>query len=361
MEPDAGDSWQVQEDLAVRRSSRLRNRWLPWRFFSPEFCVLAALALVGFGVNALTRMGGTGGSSESDLAIHTCRIEGLALSCDGRTAASASRDGTVRVWDLATRRELGVVIRGVGGFSCVAFGPDGRTLAAGGLDGRLVVWDVESNQELAMLARSGPAVRALAFSPDGTTLAAAGDACSIHVWDLPSCRERAILRSHTESVNGLAFAPDGTMLVSAGFDGQAIVWDVRSCKPRERYDGELGPLRSVTFAPDGRSIAWGGARGIAIRELSSGRTRRWSDRGGPVTALLYLSGGTRLASTSLDGPILIRDIVDGAVIARFNNGSQWSRVKDFKTTFQQDTLIAGNDNAVVRFYDLSQLQTPRRN
>ena len=65
---------------------------------------------------------------------HTGTIYSVAFSPDGKTLASASRDGTVRLWDVATHRQIGNPIAGhAGGVTSVAFSPDGKTLATGRL------------------------------------------------------------------------------------------------------------------------------------------------------------------------------------------------------------------------------------
>src|SRR5262249_52320741 len=115
-------------------------RFLP----RPDLCLVAGLAALAAAASFGGQSDSGGKRSRNELAIHTGRIEAVAFAPGGAKAASAGRDGTVRLWDVATRRERGTPFRGKAGFTSVAFAPDGQTLAVGGFDGTLSVLDAET-------------------------------------------------------------------------------------------------------------------------------------------------------------------------------------------------------------------------
>src|SRR2546423_8354856 len=157
---------------------------------------------------------------------HTSRVSGVAYSADGHTVATASVDGTARLWDATTHREVATLAGHTNWLRAVAFSPDGRILATGSDDDTARLWDVGTHREVATLAVHQGAVRAVAFSPDGRTLATASDDGTTRLWDVGSHRQVATLARQSGAVRAVAFSPDGRTLVTAGADGAARLWDV---------------------------------------------------------------------------------------------------------------------------------------
>jgi WD40 repeat protein len=320
----------------------------------PELCgAVALILLIVTGLSVSTRPGSGNGPGQDELIIHTGRIEGVAFSPDGLTAASASRDGTVKVWDVAGRRQKGVAATGAVGFASVAFAPDGQTLVAGGFDGQVILWDARTGREWPAPTRHEGAVRAAAFAPDGASVATAGDDGSVRLRDLPSGGEAVVFQGHTATVKGLAFAPDGQTLASVGSDGRVILWDVGSGRARDEFPGDAGPLWSVAIAPGGRSLAVGGTDRITVRDLAAGLSRTWRTGRGAVTAVCYLPDGATLASSSLEFTIDLWDVAPARVRRRSALSGQRSRVKAMAVSPGGTVLVTGGDDAVLRFWDLT--------
>ena len=85
---------------------------------------------------------------------------------------TASRDGTIRVWDAASGADALTIQSHTGTVAGAVFGPDGQRIASGSRDGSVQVWDASTGRELLALppANVGDGVDSLVFTPDGRQL-----------------------------------------------------------------------------------------------------------------------------------------------------------------------------------------------
>jgi WD40 repeat protein len=132
--------------------------------------------------------------------------------------------------------------------SGVALRPDGRRAVSASKDGTLKVWDLESGRELRTLEGHCGLVNGVALSPDGRRAVSASSDRTLKVWDLESGRELCTLEGHSRSVNGVAVSADVRRAISASWDRTVKVWDLesgRQCAPWQATLVSLMPWRSV--------------------------------------------------------------------------------------------------------------------
>ncbi|WP_433330477.1 hypothetical protein [Spirillospora sp. CA-294931] len=111
---------------------------------------------------------------------------GLAFAPDGRRLAAGRADGTVGIWDLASRERPRVLRGGRKPSADLVFGPDGRLLAGAAADGTVLIWDVAGGGAITTVLRGegGDILhgRWLSFSPDARWLAITDQAGGLRLW-----------------------------------------------------------------------------------------------------------------------------------------------------------------------------------
>jgi WD40 repeat protein len=186
---------------------------------------------------------------------HLSQITVLAFSPDGKTLASGAYDQTVRLWEIATGKELQVLKDPTGAMARIAFSPDGKLLATASSDFTIRLWEVATGKILSVLKGHSDVVDALAFSPDGQILASGSSDDTIKLWEISSRKLLTTLTGHTIRINSLAFSPDGKLLVSGSNDWTVKLWEIPSGKELKTFEGNTSQVLTVSFSPDGQTIA----------------------------------------------------------------------------------------------------------
>jgi WD40 repeat protein len=202
------------------------------------------------------------GELNHEMRGHTAAIMSVTLSLDGKRALTGSADRSMRLWDLNSGEE----IRNFAGHPHtvwdVAFSPDGKKALSGCSDGMSRLWDLESGDVLLTLEtlKNGRAWT-VAFSPDGNQAVTGGGnsfdkkeatEASLRLWDLATGKEIRQFSGHTKDIRRIAISPNGKQLLSGSFDGTMRLWDLQSGKEIRRFDGQGHFVESVGFTADGQ-------------------------------------------------------------------------------------------------------------
>jgi WD40 repeat protein len=172
----------------------------------------------------------TSGWQQKTWFEHKGCVRSVVFSPDGTLLATGSSDCKIHLWQIASGKKIRT-IRAYRDVLNLTFSPDGTTIASGGWDyfgsgSTLRLWDVASGKQLPWLENYTKTVHSLAFSPDGKLLATGGGDMTIRLWDMVTGKQVQMIEGHTRSVTSITFGKDSSLLVSGSSDRTVRFWNL---------------------------------------------------------------------------------------------------------------------------------------
>jgi WD40 repeat protein len=255
--------------------------------------------------------------AKSEIVCNGKPFIGLAVTADGRRAASGDGKGTIHLIDLHAAREL----RKWQGHKYVvgnlAFLAEGRELLSAAEDGYLRRWDANSGAEIAHCKLPFDGLFGVAASSDSTRIVGAAVADGLALWPAHRGEKPVIFRENIASGSPVCISADGRFAFTGTQDGKVAQWDLTAGRRIAAFEGHSGNVCGVAVTPDGR---------ICVSCGDDGSVRLWAAETGQCLAILrghtdlvygvaIAADARRIASVSGDHTLRVWDIPE-AILAR---------------------------------------------
>ncbi len=340
---------------------------------------------------------------------HTQLVWNVAFSSDGRLAATASSDGTIRVWNIDAQEEIqrysldvpafalevsadgshvivgegsregnlwvidaasGNVTHTIAGQGltvapgAIALDPSGRTALAATLETnslsretRLTLWDLDSGTVIHDFAAQEFPWRSAAFSPDGR-LALAGTqdfsdedlGGELFLLDIEAGQIIQQFET-TQDITSIAFSRDGTQAVSGScYFSSVTLWNIDDGQAIRSFPDQPACVLGVIYGPDESTIITASNDGsIAEWNVATGeKVRQFVGHDGPVWSLALGPNQRTLASGSSDGSVILWDYATGDLFHHFEGHLGW--IFDVEFSADGESLYSASADGTVRVW-----------
>jgi WD40 repeat protein len=293
-------------------------------------------------------------------ADHPFFISAIAFSRDGQYLAGAASDLTIRLWRV-TDGELLLAIEGHTDHPLtVAISTDQQRAASGSYahEGLVRIWDI-SRPESGETSLPDVPVAASTAAPQGRYIITGSDDFTVKLWDVNTGELKQVLEGHQNWVRAVAVTPDERFVASGSDDRTIIIRDLwNNNQPIRRFEGHDGFIRHVLFSPDNRHL---------FSASDDGTIRRWSihDENAPiifeghtdrVRALALVND--HLISASYDMTIRVWDVETRRCL-RTLEGHE-GRIRSLAAIPHTSYVISGSEDTTLIVWDITSGEVVRR-
>ena len=254
----------------------------------------------------------------------------IAFNPTGTTLATVDRSGTTRLWDVATKRQLGAPLNGEFSYAdTVVFSPNGKILATGSVDGTAQLWDVATRAPIgaplearagAFSGTQGVSQDSVSFSSDGKLVATVGGDGTARLWRTNTQRQVGGPLAVGGRIDAVAFSPRGGILATASMNGTIQLWNAATRTPFGAPITAGRRIDAIAFNPGGKILATANVYGtirlwnVATRAplgVPFVTNPSQAPSGGSVA---FSPDGSTLATSSAVGAARLWDVATGALL-----------------------------------------------
>jgi WD40 repeat protein len=279
------------------------------------------------------------------------------FSADGSRILTATADGTIRVWDSASDKQL-LSFPGFGPLNDAAFSPDNKSIVTANNDGTARILNASTGKLTSILRPSDGdifAISSAAFSADGTLIVTTYADGTARIWNARTDKQAAPTLSYDKGHQLLdaAFSPNGRLLVTASSSGNARIYDVRTGVQQGVLAGPPG-LLGAAFSPDGKRV---------VTASGDGTARIWNASSDTQVGALVPPGnhymlfsaafspnGLQVVTAAGDGVARIWDVASGRLVRTLGTPGRDSLQT---ATFSPDgmSIVTASAGGLVRVWN----------
>jgi WD40 repeat protein len=300
-------------------------------------------------------------ANERNVLVHSTSVASVAISADGKTIVSGSKDGTLKLWDNVGK-PIGQSFQHKGDLVSAAISADGKTIVSGSKDGTLKLWDNVGKPIGQSFQHKGNLV-SVAISADGKTIVSGSKDGTLKLWDNVG---KPIGQSfqHKGDLVSVAISADGKTIVSADFMGDIKCWNNQGQLLENSFKND-DSISSIAISPNGQFVAIADMRGIELwdRKSISKLDNIWSnaflDAPKSVYSVAFSPDGQYILSGSSDGTLRLWDIkgdpigepLIGYSPRKINIENFTNHVNTVAVSYNAQKIVSGHEDGTVRLWD----------
>ncbi|HOV14070.1 MAG TPA: caspase family protein, partial [Spirochaetota bacterium] len=276
----------------------------------------------------------------------------VAFSPDGKTLLAPSYP-VVKLWDMSGGKEIKTLSGKSGDFRCGGFSPDGKTVVLGSFDYYIKLCDVESGKEIRNFMRNSREVYSTAISLDGKTAVEVGSDTMLQLWDITRGREMKTFKGKTNDFFNVALSSDGKMAICGGRDATLQLWDITKGKQLRTFIGHSKDITSVKFFSDGKNfISASRDKTLKLWDINQEKSiRTFTGHTGDIYAVAISPDDKSVVSGSGDNTVRLWDVKSGKEVGNISVGS--GDILDIVFSTDGKSLIGKGRRGVVTMWDIA--------
>jgi WD40 repeat protein len=224
-------------------------------------------------------------------------------------------DGTVRVWDVKTGKELLQFKCHQGNCDHLVLDKEAKRVLTASGDKTAKLWDLATGKRLAAFVGHDLYVTGIAFSPDGKTVATGAADKTVRLWDAATGKETFRYDGHRGAVKAVAYVDDTTIVSGSLEDGAVKIWDPATGKEKSTITPDFGRVSDFVLTPDKKEVVVISGTRSARFDLQSGKEVKKYAFG--ATCVAVSDDGKRLLTGNAKGEMMLWDLQSGRKLAQY--------------------------------------------